>query len=153
MTFRNDWSEIIWVHLLRNKNQAFEVFKNFQINIERSVNDCKVITLRNNNASEYIDQKFQDYLIAQRINWDSRTLCVSEQNDEAARLNCILMYKIRSMLNVRKASKNIWNEIIKTIAYLSNQSSHYQLNDKISYETVKDKKFDLSHLRIIETTI
>jgi hypothetical protein len=29
MTFRNDWSKIIWMHLFRNKNQVFEAFKAF----------------------------------------------------------------------------------------------------------------------------
>jgi hypothetical protein len=151
MTFRNDWSEIIWMHLLRNKNQTFDAFKNFQINIERSVDECKIITLRRNNANEYIDQKFQNYLIEQRINWDSRVSYMSEQNDETERLNRTLMYKIRLMLNDRKILKSMWDEIIKTIAYLFNRSFHY-LHDKISYEMIKNKKFDLSHLRIIESS-
>ncbi len=72
ITFRDDWSDVIWVHLLRNKNQAFEAFKNFQINTERSIDEIKIIILRENNASEYIDQKFQNYLIEQKINWNSR---------------------------------------------------------------------------------
>jgi hypothetical protein len=150
MTFRNDWSNVIWVHLLRNKNQAFEVFKAFQSNTERS-SDSKIIILRKDNASEYIDQKFQNYLIEQRINWNPRALYVPEQNDEAERLNRTLMYKIRLMLNDRKIFKNMWEEIIKTIAYLSNRSSHYQPNGKISYEIIKNKKPDLSHLRIIDS--
>jgi hypothetical protein len=54
--------------LLRNKDQAFEAFKNFQINTERSVDEAKIITLRGDNAGEYIDQKFQNYLTEQRIN-------------------------------------------------------------------------------------
>ncbi len=151
MTFRDDWSEIIWVHLLCNKNQAFEAFKAFQTNIER-FNDVKIITLRKDNASEYIDQKFQNYLIEQKINWDSRASYVPEQNGEAERLNRTLMYKIRLMLNDRKTFKSMWKEIIKTIAYLFNRSFYYQLNDKISYEIIKNKKSDLSHLRIIEST-
>ncbi len=151
MTFRNDWSNVIWVHLLRNKNQAFETFKAFQSNTEQ-FSDVKIITLRKDNASEYIDQKFQDYLINQRINWNPRVSYVPEQNGETERLNRMLMYKIRFMLNDRKILKNMWDEIIKTIAYFSNRSFHYQLNDKISYEIIKNKKSDLSHLRIIEST-
>ncbi len=76
---------------------------------------------------------------------------MSEQNDETERLNKTLMYKIRLMLNKRKILKTMWNEIIKTTAYLFNRSSHYQ-HDKISYEMIKNKKSDLSHLRIIEST-
>jgi Glu-tRNA(Gln) amidotransferase subunit E-like FAD-binding protein len=138
MTFRNDWSNVIWMHLLRNKNQAFDAFKKFQINIERSVDDCKIVTLRKNNVEKYIDQKFQNYLISQRINWNSRVSYVSEQNDEIERLNRTLMYKIELMLNDRKILKNMWEEIIKIVAYLSNRSSHYQ-HDKTSYEMIKNK--------------
>ncbi len=60
------------------------------------------------------------------------------------------MYKIRSILNDKKILKNMWDEIIKTIVYLFNQSCHYQ--HKISYEMIKSKKSDLSYLRIIEST-
>jgi hypothetical protein len=150
ITFKENWSKIIWVHLLRNKNQAFEAFKVFQTNIERS-NDVKIVILRKNNASEYIDQKFQNYLIKQRINWNSRASYVSEQNDETERLNKTLMYKIWFMLNDRKIFKSMWKKMIKMIAYLFNRSFHYQ-HDKISYEMIKNKKSDLSHLRIIEST-
>ncbi len=149
ITFRDDWSDVIWIHLLRNKNQAFEAFKAFQTNTER-FSDVKIIILRKNNANEYIDQKFQNYLIEQRINWDSRALYVSEQNDETERLNRTLMYKIRLMLNDWKIFRSMWEEIIKTIAYLSNRNFHYQ-HDKTSYEEIKSKKSDLSYLRIIES--
>ncbi len=75
-------------------------------------------------------------------------MCLSKtmrQNVSTARL-----YKIRFMLNDRKIFKNMWDEIIKTIVYLFNRSSHYQ--HKTSYEMIKSKKPDLSHLRIIEST-
>jgi hypothetical protein len=62
------------------------------------------------------------------------------------------MYKICSMLNQIKISRSMWEEIIKTTAYLFNRSSHYQLNDKISYEMIKKIKSNLSHLRVIEST-
>ncbi len=94
------------MHLLRNKNQAFEAFKAFQTNTER-FSDVKIITLRKDNASEYIDQKFQIYLIEREINWNSRVSYVSKQNDETERLNRTLMYKIRFMLNDRKILKNM----------------------------------------------
>ncbi len=71
------------MHLLRNKDQAFDAFKNFQVNIERSVDGCKIITLRGDNAEEYIDQKFQNYLTEQGINWNPRAPYVSEKNGEA----------------------------------------------------------------------
>jgi hypothetical protein len=63
------------------------------------------------------------------------------------------MYKIHSMLNQqnKRIPREMWNEIIKTIAYLFNQSLHYQLN-KTSYEMIKEIKPNLSHLRVIEST-
>jgi hypothetical protein len=151
MTFRDDWSAATWVHLLRRKDQAFDAFKAFQVNIERS-SDAKIITLRADNGGEYIDQKFQDYLTENGINWDTRAPYVPEQNGEAERLNRTLMYKVRPMLNETKIPKGMWGEIIKTATYLSNRSPHYQLNSKTPYEMIKGKKPDLSHLRIIGST-
>ncbi len=94
------------MHLLRKKDEAFEAFKKFQANIKRS-SDAKFITLRRNNDDEYIDQKFQDYLAAEGINWDSRVSYVLEQNDEAERLKRTLMYKVRLMLNQTKISREM----------------------------------------------
>jgi hypothetical protein len=94
------------MHLLRNKNQAVETLKNFRINIERS-SEIKIIIRRKNNADEYIDQKFQEYLIVQSINWKSRASYVPEQNDETESLNRTLMYKIRFILKDKKISKNM----------------------------------------------
>ncbi len=94
------------MHLLRKKDEAFETFKKFQTNIERS-SDAKIITLKRNNDDEYIDQKFQNYLAAESINWDSCASYVPDQNDEAERLNRTLMYKIRSMLNQIKISRDM----------------------------------------------
>jgi hypothetical protein len=42
------------MHLLRKKNQAFDVFKAFQTNIER-FSDAKIIILRVDNENEYIN--------------------------------------------------------------------------------------------------
>jgi hypothetical protein len=97
------------VHLLRKKDETFENFKKFQANIDRSSDECKIITLRRNNDDEYINQKFQNYLAAESINEDSRVSYVPEQNDETERLNRILMYKIRSILNQqnRKISRDM----------------------------------------------
>ncbi len=139
------------MHLLRKKDQAFDAFKAFQTNIERS-SDAKIITLRADNGGEYIDQKFQNYLTEHGINWDPRAPYVSEQIGEAERLNRTLMYKVRSMLNQTKIPRGMWGEVIKTAAYLSNRSPHYQLNGKTPYEMIKSKKPDLSHLRIIGST-
>ncbi len=95
------------MHLLRKKDEAFETFKKFQANIERSSNDCKIITLRRNNDREYIAQKIQNYLAAEGINWDPRAPYVPEQNDEAERLNRTLMYKVRPMLNQTKIPRSM----------------------------------------------
>ncbi len=56
-------------------------------NIERLSDESKIITLRENNDDEYIDQKFQNYLAAEDINWDPRASYVPEQNDKVERLN------------------------------------------------------------------
>jgi hypothetical protein len=95
------------MHLLRKKNEAFEIFKIFKTNIERFSNECKIIILRADNDDEYINQKFQNYLAAEGIYWDSLVSYVSEQNDETERLNRTLMYKICSMLNQIKISRSM----------------------------------------------
>jgi hypothetical protein len=145
--FRDDWSESIWVKLLKTKNQAFDVFKVWKTRLER-VSTCKIKIFRINEERKYINHVFQNFLKDEEIFFNDRASYVSEQNKKAKRLNRTLFYKIRSMMIERKILKNLWDEVLKNAAYLINRS--LESDDITSFEKMKDIKSNLSHLKIIE---
>ena len=52
VTFIDDCTRMIWLYLLKHKDDVFSVFQSFHTMIQ---------TLRSNNGGEYVNKKFQDY--------------------------------------------------------------------------------------------
>jgi hypothetical protein len=147
ITFKDDWSESIWVKLLKTKSQAFNTFKAWKTRVEK-ISTCKIKTLRSDDERKYVSHAFQNFLKEEDIYFDDRVSYVPEQNEKAKRLNRILFYKIRSIMTERKILKGLWDEVLKSAVYLTNRS--LESDDITSFEKVKDIKPDLSHLKIIE---
>ena len=104
--------------------------------------------LRADDENEFVDENFQEFLINNEIRWESRALYVSKQNKKLERINYTFMTSVRFMLVVKKLSKFLWKEMIKTVIYIKNKS--FEINDIISYERLKDDKFNFKHIRTIE---
>ena len=104
--------------------------------------------LKADDEDKFIDENFQEFLINNEIRWESRALYVSKQNEKSERMNYTLMTSIRFMLVVKKLFKFLWEKMIKTAIYIKNRS--FEINDIISYERLKNDKFNLKHMRTIE---
>ena len=61
MTFIDDYTRMCWVHLLKEKSQAFDTFKNFHLWIKNET-QLNFGTLRSDNAGEYTSKDFEKYL-------------------------------------------------------------------------------------------
>ena len=90
----------------------------------------------------------QEFLINNEIRWDSRASYVSKQNEKSKRMNYTLMTSVQSMFVVMKLFKFLWKEMMKTDIYIKNIS--LEINDIISYERLKDNKFNLKYMRTVK---
>jgi hypothetical protein len=61
MTFIDDYTMMCWVYLLKDKSQAFEIFKNFHVWIQKEVQSC-IGSLRIDNGRKYTYNEFQTIL-------------------------------------------------------------------------------------------
>jgi hypothetical protein len=126
------------------------VFKVWKTRLDK-ISTCKIKIFLTDEEKELTDHVFQNFLKDEEIFFDDRALYVSEQNEKAKRLNRTLFYKIRSMMIERKIFKNLWDEVLKSAAYLINRS--FESDNIISFKKMKDIKSDLSYLKIIEFRI
>ena len=86
VTFTDDHSRLTWVYVLKDKSQLFSVFQSFYAEISHQFN-AKLLTFRTDNAREYLDGSFQQFLESRGI--IHQTFCVRtpQQNGIVERKN------------------------------------------------------------------
>ena len=57
ITFINDFSRFTYVYLMRNKDESFDMFKGYKIEVENQ-NDVKVMILRSDRGGKYLSNDF-----------------------------------------------------------------------------------------------
>lgn len=72
-----------------------------------------------------------------------------KQNVKAKRFNYTLMFLVCSILVAMHLPKILWNELIKTIAYLKNQSPG--INGIIPYKLDNHVCPNFSHLKVVDS--
>ncbi|MCO5550738.1 hypothetical protein L7F22_004229 [Adiantum nelumboides] len=59
ITFTNDYNRMTWVYFLKAKSEAFEVFLEFNVMVEKE-NGCHIECLRTDGEGEYMSHSFDD---------------------------------------------------------------------------------------------
>ena len=97
MTFIDDYSKKTWVYLLKQKFQAFDVFKSFKAMAEKKSNRF-IKVLRSDREGEYMSNEFMDFCKYYGIKRKFTAPYTSQQNGVAERKNRTLMNMARSMM-------------------------------------------------------
>ena len=148
--FVNDFSNYIWIYLVRKKNEFQKNFRDFiKIMLIRGL---FVKAIRCDNVRKNINDFNIELLKNHDIQWEFITFENFHQNEVAERAFRIIFNRVRFCLYDSKFSKYLWNECVHTIIYLKNRSSCTLLKKKISYETWFEKISDFSVLHFFEIT-
>ena len=131
---------------MRTKGQAFDTFQKFIRRAERQ-SGKKLKHLRTDFGGEFANQAFEEYTAKEGIKWEPSAPYTPEQNGKAERLNYTLMSPVRSILSAMHLPKTLWDELIKTVAYLKNRSPG--INGITPYELGNHIRPDLSHLKVV----
>ena len=103
ISFIDDYSRYGHVYLIQNKSDSFEKFKEYKAKVENE--SCKTIkTLRSDRGGEYIDLRFQDYLIEHGIQSQLSAPSTPQQNGVSERRNRTLLDMVRSMMSFAQLS-------------------------------------------------
>ncbi|KAH9685121.1 Integrase catalytic domain-containing protein [Citrus sinensis] len=95
LSFIDDYSKMVWVYVLKTKDEVLERFKRCKILVETQTN-LKVKALRTDNGLEFRNKEFGDFCERHGIMRHKIVIHTPKQNGLAERMNRTLMDKVRS---------------------------------------------------------
>jgi transposase InsO family protein len=111
ISFIDDFSRKTWVYFLKEKSEAFEVFKKFKVMVEKSTGR-HIKAVRSDRDDEYTSTAFMEYYEEQGIRRFLTAPLSPQQNDVAERKNRTIFDMVRSMLKSKKMPKEFWAEAV-----------------------------------------
>ena len=144
--FIDDHSKWCEVRVIREKNQAFEAFKEFKAYAEKQTGK-QIKHLQSDNGKEYCNSEFDAFLKEHGIGRRLATTHTPEQNGVAERRNRTLVEMARCLLIQSRLPPSFWAEAINTANYIRNRCPSSSLNGKTPFEAWTGKQPDVSHFR------
>ena len=121
VTFIDDYSRFTRVCLLRNKDEAFDMFLSYKAKVENRLNR-KIKRVRSYRAGKYIH--LNDYCENERIIHVVTSSHSFESNGVAERKNRTFKEMMNSLLVSALAPDNLWGEAILSACHLQNRISY-----------------------------
>ena len=144
MTFIDDYSRFTRVYLLRNKDEAFDMFLSYKAKVENQL-DRKIKRIRSDRGGEYITLNY--YCENEGIIHEVTPPYSLESNGVAKRKNRTLKDMMNSLLVSALAPNNLWGEAILFARHLQNRIS-YKKTSKTPNELWKDHAHNLKYLKM-----
>ena len=147
VTFIDDFTRITWLYLLKHKSETFNAFTDFYQLVSTQFSS-KIQTLRSDNGSEYMSNKMKQFLSFNGVVHQTSCVGTPQQNGIAERKNRDLLEKTRAIMFNANIPKKYWSQAVLTATYLINRLPSRVLNSKSPLEVLKNRKIDLSHLKV-----
>ena len=113
LTFIDDFSRMCWVYFLKNKDEAFEFFKEFKEMVENE-SEYKIKCVRSDRGGEYSSTDFSEFCKQNGIKRQFTTAYTPQHNGVAERKNRTLMEMARCLMQTKKLHYMYWAEVVKT---------------------------------------
>jgi transposase InsO family protein len=133
VTFIDDHSRLTWVYVLKDRSQLFSVFQSFYAEISNQFN-VKLLAFRTDNAREYLDSAFQQFLESRGIIHQTSCVRTPQQNGIAKRKNGPILAIARALMLQMNVPKLFWADAVLTAAYLLNRMPSRILKGKSPFE-------------------
>ena len=146
-TFIDDFSRMTWVYALEQKSGIFPAFQSFVAHAKRECAAEKVLTLRTDNAGEYVSIKMQTWCADHGIVLQTTQPYSPDMNGITERMMRSIVQDASAMLWGAHLGIPFWYEAVKTAVYLKNRKPH-AAREKTPYELWTNEVPSLSHLRI-----
>ena len=147
LTFIDDCTRKIWIYFLKQKSEAFGVFKTFKALVEKQ-SGRELKALRSDQGGEYMSGEFEAFLKDNGIKHQLTVSYSPQQNGVAERKNRIIMELVRSMLKTKGLPHHFWAEAAASACYVLNRASTKAVQGKTPEEAWSGHKPGVSHFRI-----
>nr|KAJ0225396.1 hypothetical protein LSAT_V11C100018330 [Lactuca sativa] len=138
---RNDFTRVMWIHLMNTKDETLGVFKRFRALVESETCD-KIKTFRVDTGEEFVSKDFGNYCEETGLNRHYTTpyTSPSQQNGVVERRNRT------NNSEVQKVPKKLWGEAARHAVYVLNRVSTKALENTTPYECWTGRKQNVEHL-------
>ncbi|KAA0065400.1 gag/pol protein [Cucumis melo var. makuwa] len=109
ISFIDDYSRYGYLYLMEHKSEALEKFKEYKAEVENLLSK-KIKILRSDQGGEYMDLRFQDYMIEHGIQSQLSAPGTPQQNGVSERRNRTLLDKVRSMMSYTQLPSSFWGD-------------------------------------------
>ncbi|MCO5567568.1 hypothetical protein L7F22_021262 [Adiantum nelumboides] len=143
----DDYRRMTWVCFLKAKLEAFEVFLEFKVMVEKE-NGCHIKCLCTDGGGEYMSHSFDDYLREQGIRRQITCRYTPQQNGVAERKNRVIAEIARAMMNEMNMPLTYWAEAVHTIVHITNRTPTAATHEISPYERLYGIKPTVSYMRV-----
>ncbi|MCO5571315.1 hypothetical protein L7F22_025053 [Adiantum nelumboides] len=147
ITFSDDYSRMTWVYFLKAKSEAFEVFLEFKVMVEKE-NGCHIKCLHTDGGGEYMSHSFDDYLREQGLRKQITCRYTPQQNGVAERKNRVIAEIARAMMNEMNMPLTYWAEAVHTAVHIMNQTPIAAIHEISPYERLYEIKPTVSYMKV-----
>ncbi|KAK2388640.1 putative mitochondrial protein [Trifolium repens] len=143
----DDFSRYTWVNFIREKSDAFDVFKELCLQIQRE-KGSNVVRIRSDHGREFENSKFDDFCAAEGIKHEYSSPITPQQNGIVERKNRTIQESARVMLHAKNVPYHFWAEAMNTACYVHNRVTLRKGTTSTLYELWKDRKPTVKHFHI-----
>lgn len=143
----DDHSRMMWVYMLKTKDEALTAFKRYKVVIEKGTRQG-IKVLRTDRGGEFCSREFVTFCETEGIQRHYTAPYSPQQNGVVERRNMTMVGMARSLLKEKKLPANLWGEAIRHAIYLLNRLPTHALSRQTPYEVWTGKKPHLEYLRI-----
>ncbi|TYK19615.1 gag/pol protein [Cucumis melo var. makuwa] len=119
ISFIDDYSRYGYLYLMEHKSEALEKLKEYKDEVENLLSK-KIKILRSDRGGEYMDLRFQDYMIEHRIQSQLSAPGTPQQNGVSERRNRTLLDMVRSMMSYAQLPSSFWEYEIENAVHILN---------------------------------
>jgi hypothetical protein len=147
-----------WMYSLINhkKKTLLSIFKDLINQCDRiKFNERAIIRIIRIDQEIFINKKLENWVRAQKINWDWSTKNISEQNEKFERFDELLIEKARCIKEHAKLSKDLYSKCYLIAAHILNRTSSSSLSwdaslifmQKLLKESLRN---EIAHLKVFD---
>jgi transposase InsO family protein len=147
VSFTDDKTRLTYLHLLRQKSEAFAAYKGFESWCQTQ-HGARVKVLHSDRGGEYLGKEFVMHLKAAGTAQKLTVHDTPQHNGVAERLNRTLLEKVRAMLHESGLPRALWGEAVRHAVWLKNRTPTKALDGGTPLEAATGMKPDLSRVRV-----
>eukprot|EP00253_Pinus_taeda_P010991 PITA_10991 len=138
---------MVWLGLMKHKDEAFEKFKSFKALVENE-SDYKIKCLRSNRDGEFTSNEFFDFCEEHGIRREFSTARIPQQNGVVERMNRTVQQIGRAMLDESGTPATFWGEDAYAAVVILNKTNVRVNSTQTPHELWYGETPSLNHFKI-----